>query len=551
MLIIGGQKISYSVNKHKTIAVYVAYCWQLMMTNATAQQESVILPSQQLTHTELKQALTRFLVNSSNQPQGYQAIFQRWLLPKSTHSQKIIYAPNQPQSNSAELMRSYRHWYEVGLALDGWFSSKKRRKQEQELAQSNYQNPYLAVLLNSIIHKLYEHINGLKQEDSNFKNTLTMELLSGQTVIRSTSLSSQLQPATSFGRYNIDFIDKHSNNTPFISTKAFPLQVLKDPQQYSITDKIITLHDMSEYFGEQQAKTPETAGQWLLSHAPLHQLAVSTYAANGHTILQVSLIDNEIVERGTNRKLLGVGDNNYCRDESVASTLLARNLGLPLCSGHSISASNILNMAVLWGKCNEYELTALSHALAAFWCLEDRPNNNHSSHTLHEVFDIAKNFGVRYTLSREANGNTLQVVDKITMGYLCQCVDDIYIDIKTLLDDTEKDLLLINHYAELKQEQPTTNLYGKWQQVLEEKRHTAKKLTNLIGQILCQYDEYVLPTSSMTVTSSVSYTAENNIIAAVQPPMYKLLGILKYVENLAQLTRHSLLATNGQVAPTK
>ncbi len=546
MLIIGGQQISYCVDKHKTIDLYVDYCWQLLKTDVIAKQDSSVLPPKQFEKTELLRGLASFITNSDNKHQNYQTLFQRWLLPQNSPR-----ASSHHLSNERELVRSYQCWFEVGLALDGWFSSKELRKQEQELAQSNYQNPYLAVLLNSVFHKFYNHIKGLKKGDGNFQNILTMELLCGQTIIRSTSLSLQLQPATAFGRYRAAFSGEHSNNTSFVASKTFPLQVLKAPQQYSITDKIITLHDMSEYFGEQQAGTPETAGQWLLSHIQLSQLAVSTYARNSNTIIQVSLLDNEIVERGENRKSLGVGDNHCCRDESAISTLLARDLGLPLCSGHSISVSNILNMVTLWGGANVYELTALSHGLAAFWRLEYRHINKNRSHTLHEVFDIAKNFGVRYQLSQKDNGKARQIYDKINLGYLCQYIDAIYIEIITLLDDVEKKLLLVNSQSSIENRHRTVNLHNNWQQILEEKKHTAKKLTSLMSQTLCQRDEYNPGMNSLTVGANINNKTENTIITTIQEPMYKLLNILKYAKSLAQLTHQSLPTTSGQVAPAK
>jgi len=551
MLIIGGQQISYSVNKYKAIALYVEHCWQLMKGSVIIQQNKIAEQPFPSTHIQLKQGLTRFLVHSSNQQQIYQAIFQRWLLPKDSygsHDSSRPFKNTYKQSNNRiEQVRSFRHWYEVALALDGWLSSKKLRQQEQSLARNNYQNPYLNVLVNNVIYKLYRYIQDLNKADSNFTNALTMELLSGQTVIRSTSLSLQLQPATAFGRYRAAFSDGYSNNPGFIASKILPLQVLKAPQQYSLKDKIITLLDLSEYFGEQQAKSPETAGQWLLKQLPLSQLSVSCNPPiQDDSVIQHHLIDNEIVERGANKKLLGLGGSNYCRDETAESTLFARKWSLPLCAGHSIAVSKVLNLAVLWGHCNVYELTALSHALAAFWRIESRPTTVLSCHTLHEVFDIAKNFGVDYQLLSNDNPTKKQVFDKVTMGYLCLYIDETYSKIKKLLESIEQELSIFLCNATSNNRQSTLSLDSKWQDILGEKKHTAQKLTHLITQMLCQNDDQALPTTDAGKETKVSAD-----VTAIQAPLYNLLGILNYLENLAQLTHQTLPKKDGQIEPSQ
>ncbi|MCP4321702.1 MAG: hypothetical protein GY787_07600 [Alteromonadales bacterium] len=142
-----------------------------------------------------------------------------------------------------------------------------------------------------------------------------MELLSGQTIIRTTSLSQQLQSATPFGRYRANFYCEQKDKNQFITTKALPLNILKAPQEYSIKDKVIMLYDMCEYLGELQPENPETAGQWMLPHAPLSHLSISSYHENECKIIQIDLNEHEIAERGENRKSLGLGESIYCRNE--------------------------------------------------------------------------------------------------------------------------------------------------------------------------------------------------------------------------------------------
>jgi len=533
MLIIDSQPIRYCDNKQKTMPMFVDHCWQLMKASIVREKERIVSTNQERINEELKTALTRFLVNSSDHQSIYQALFQRWLLSNDTPCSELVHANslerqyNQIHELPRKQVRRYHHWFEVALALDGTIVSQKLWLHDKKLAQCHYENSYLVILLNNAIYKFYQHIQEIKKSDVDFYNVLTMELLSGQTIIRNTSLSLQLQPASPFGRFRTSYKEVGVTNEHSINAKALPLDVLKKPHDYSVFEKIITLLDMSEYFGEQQPNNPETAGQWLLLHGPLSKLTVSAYSSAGNCITQLRLCDNEIVERGENRRLLGLGENSQCRDECAPSTLLARKLALPLCAGHSIITSQLLNMMTQWGDCDSYELTALSHALSAFWRLSAAPND-YSRHSMHEVFDIAKNYGVHYHLSEDRAVGESQEFDHITLGYFCKYIENTGSEIISLINTIEAGLIRINELSSTDGFNRKVLLHNNWQQILKEKKKASQKIVNLVIQTLCQHNK------------NNSLKNEHELILSVQESLYCLLNILSYVKRLNLVTYQSL-----------
>jgi hypothetical protein len=75
-------------------------------------------------------------------------------------------------------------------------------------------------------------------------------------------------------------------------------------------------------------------------------------------------------------------------------TTFARRHNIPVWSGSSNTAVHMLHLAG-WVHATQDELTTLAHSIFAFWRVE-YDHTSLAPHTLHEVMDVAQNFGIPY-----------------------------------------------------------------------------------------------------------------------------------------------------------
>ncbi len=503
---------------------------------------------------QLQEALQQAIDNSNRQSARFKEVLKNWLMapesevednlrPKQTSFNGLHQCYNQQYPQQKHTHRKYPHckyncWYEVALALNGWAYSNNCRQYEKKLARENYQNLYLDSLINCLIYKLYSKLMVTIEKKDSLNYPLTMELLSGQTLIRECYTLQGLQSATDFGYYRIALNDR------FKSSKAVanrvedntPMAILKAPQKYCLKDKIVLFHDMAEYLGDHQPWNPQTAGQWLIDSESEDDAKVTTNIIAGRMIRDNSAADSK-ASRKRNRQLRGIGLNHSSRDESALSSLIARKYKLSLWGGHSMSVVRMLNTA-RWAYANKYEFTALAQGLIAFWQLDfDKnhpcsPSSKLTYHTLHETMDMAKNFGVSYDLSESLPGSINLKIDHIDSDFLAKHVHQTAQVIQSML-------------IELQQALPADNtmVYDSISLVnsdLIDKKREAKYLLEIIEKQLyreSQSDQHTQTTRGKNITQTKSAPFADPDMAEIsqlQLTLQKLMEIEQSVRLLQQ-----------------
>lgn len=447
MLKIAGKDFTCYANNHNTLTRQVGEVWGTMLLYTREKLAAVnkVLNSQAATPELLllQEALTRVLENAQNNADKYQHQLRKWLdsadyIGNDKSSSQLFFGAD----GTVTQQRIYSQWHEAAMALDGWVQEALCRWDEKKLAQSVYQNPYLDMLLNCLVFKLDIKLNEVAQADDGLLYPLTMELLSGQTIIRTTRGKKTLQPATPFGRYHNLLNKGHTPGTLTASEVKYhtPMEILKAPHKYSISDKVVLLHDMSDYLGEHQPWGPQTAGQWLIGSETADDCKVTTGMIEGQMkrdcVAALSGLESGQKADQKGRQLRGGGLNASSRDETAASTLFARKYQLALWSGHSMTVVRMLNTA-RWANADKAEMTALAQGLMAFWRLSHKPHYPFSYHTLHETMDMAKNFGVNYTIDPNRVGFDSIVIDTIDAAYLSKYIKDSAQHIQSLLRDAK------------------------------------------------------------------------------------------------------------------
>lgn len=278
--------------------------------------------------------------------------------------------------------RRYANFEDLAKGLLGWIEAKPIRRIERQLAEDVYTNRKLSKFLDSLILKAWVKIRNLGNEqlksDPERAKQIQNELETGVSEINKKE----------FGHYRNYFGElKGKNLASNVPLNRF--EMLENPEGYSIKDKIVLLHDLMEYFGIHQRWNPKSAGQDLLPKETDAETMVT---------IKVDQLGNrtegESVITG-GKRARGIGLTNATRDENAPSTILGRDLGLPLWAGQSMTAVRMLKLAQ-WVGANTEEMTALALNLFAFWRLEYDHSSKFAYHTLHEVMDMAQNFGVSY-----------------------------------------------------------------------------------------------------------------------------------------------------------
>ncbi|EDY48922.1 hypothetical protein SSCG_01950 [Streptomyces clavuligerus] len=171
------------------------------------------------------------------------------------------------------------------------------------------------------------------------------------------------------------------------------LAVLTKPDKYSMRDKVVVLHDVTEYFYHVR-HAAETLGSNLIPEVTDDEVMTTTLINKDGSRAIGSLTKG--TDKDNPLKLLS-------RDEDDPSTKLARLHNVPVWVGQSETASRIMKIGKLAGADNQ-ELEAAAWALFAFWRLDYDHTVEWGYHTLHEVLDMAHNFGVEYNMLNRDRG---------------------------------------------------------------------------------------------------------------------------------------------------
>ncbi|WP_433556578.1 DUF4157 domain-containing protein [Pseudonocardia xinjiangensis] len=296
--------------------------------------------------------------------------------------------------------RVYKTYEEAGRALVGWVLQKPGRHEEKEFANQLMDDPDLAADLDSALTKVRAWITTLGSDPSKLHDpTMTVnpgrilsELTSGQGVLN--------RNPKAFGRYQEHF-DRPTSPNPTKFQGNF-LAVLDHPDQYPVRDKIIVLHDLTDYFKPENTSRrdeADTAGRGVLPDTPDNSRLLSTQEMNPDGTRKVA---------GSDR-----GSKTTVRDENAPSTRMARENRIPVTAGQSFTAARLLHLGNEAGATAD-ELNAMALSIFALWRIDYDHTVDLAAHTLHEVLDIASNFGLAYNMKvpQRASNQYPQVVAK-------------------------------------------------------------------------------------------------------------------------------------------
>jgi len=334
--------------------------------------------------------------------------------------------------------REYANWIEVAHALTGWVHAKYLRNQEKRFARDVYSNPEADAVLTGLVHKVRLRIEAYKTTKPLLYLEVMKELSQPVTLTRGVMLEGNLvkQNPTRYGHYEKEMEKAATEfSAPRLQmTYRTKLEILDQPDRFTLREKIVLLHDITEYFGKRQPWNPLTAGQNQILVDNEDDARVTTQVdAEGERSDSVSALKGNAQERKFAR---GMGLTTASRAENAPSTRFARERNIPVWAGQSMTTVRMLNMAQ-WAGAKVYEMNALAQGLIAFWRLDYNHTSDFAYHTLHEVMDMAKNFGVQYKIPPVG-----MRFDFINAEYLRPCV-------QAIVDDLEQCYaLLMKQYHE-------------------------------------------------------------------------------------------------------
>jgi len=297
--------------------------------------------------------------------------------------------------------RTYKTFVEAGRALVGWVLQKPGRHEEKVFANQLVEDPDLAADLDAVLTKVRGWITNLGTDPSKLydplktvdHNQIYAELASGTGTLNNAPKA--------FGRYQEHFDDPNARRSHPTTFKGNFLAVLDHPDQFPVRDKIIVLHDLTDYFKPRNPSRnePVTAGQDVLPDTPGPQFLESTQKMNP---------DGTRKESGEDR-----GSKTAVRDENAPSTRTAREHRIPVTAGQSFTAARLLNLGTQ-ADATPAELNAVALGIFALWRIDYDHTTDLAAHTLHEVLDIASNFGLAYNMKVPQQGSNMypQVVAK-------------------------------------------------------------------------------------------------------------------------------------------
>ncbi|MCX4596500.1 hypothetical protein OG819_44705 [Streptomyces sp. NBC_01549] len=281
----------------------------------------------------------------------------------------------------------YNNATELARGLSGWVEAKGNRHNEKLLAQQIFADGQVEELIDVLLARIWHRLPDLPNAD-----LIRSELASGV---------SSFEPGRRLGQYVPYF---HSDNLPphlehlEAATWREPdhvLAVLREPTRFDLREKVMVLHDLADYF-DIPKHTPRTHGSGMLPDTP--GVKQSTTEVNAHGYRVASLTDrvrNPIVRSDGTTK-----DHQQTSNENAAWTILARERRIPVWAGPSYTAVRMFKLTDWFGG-SRYEIGAVAYGVFAFWRLHYDHTTKPAYHTLHEVLDLAQNFGLAYTVNSQ------------------------------------------------------------------------------------------------------------------------------------------------------
>ncbi|MFD7001007.1 hypothetical protein ACFWA5_33225 [Streptomyces mirabilis] len=285
-------------------------------------------------------------------------------------------------------MHDVKHNNATDLArgLVGWVEAKPNRHREKLIAQRVESEGHVERLLDVLLTRFQAKIDSLPSRKS---DSIWRELAAGK---------SEIEPGKWLGqyliRYHPGFLPVHRRHlASAVWSKGGVPAVLRDPDRFELWDKIMVWHDLSDYFMDAPRHTPRTHGTKLLpDEQGWEWLSTTRIDESGRRVATTTNLGRNRVRKsdGTSK------EHPSTRDENDPTTRLARSLRLPVWAGQSLTAMRMFRIAE-WAKASKYEIGAVAWGIFARWRLHYDHTSKFAYHTLHEILDIAENYGVSYS----------------------------------------------------------------------------------------------------------------------------------------------------------
>lgn len=334
---------------------------------------------------------------------------------------------------------------ELARNLMGWVYAKKNRHQEKVNAQAMHRDQNLDDYLNVFLRRMYGYMNNvvpsirMMDDNSDDRNVKLMhkELIRGVAHLKSQPLMRNgkhdpekagkpvgLYIAHFDGEFRAEVRGTHLDAR--IIERGGLLEVMKNPQKFNLREKMIAIHDLSDYFGPSR-HVPPTQGKDSFEDISGHETeSTAGWDGFGRKIRTDDRGQNPQFHDDGSRKVDKRGKpetHPSTRNENSGTTKVARAKRLPVWAGQSFTAARMFKMAKESGATRE-EIAAVGWGIFAFWRVDFDHTTEFAYHTLHEVMDIAENFGVEYDMDDPYGSySMLNVENKI--GSMSRIADDI------------------------------------------------------------------------------------------------------------------------------
>ncbi|WP_431954757.1 hypothetical protein [Actinacidiphila sp. bgisy167] len=281
----------------------------------------------------------------------------------------------------------YESVVDASRGLLGWVAAKENRHAEKELARKIEDEGHVEALLDVLFTRLHARLRAFPNNSG-----ILEELKSGRTLLDDRPFAV--------------YLNWFSANEPLehLRTEVWErggiLEVLETPHMFGFRDKMMVMHDLSDYFREKVSRSPVTQGTGRLPLPKASDVMSTTGIDDSGRRTAANPERGQNIVRDREGRLKEAPST---RNENARSTILARSLNIPVWSGQSHTALRMFHMARFFGA-SRHEVAALAWGIFAFWRLHYDHTSELAYHTLHETLDIAHNFGVPYSMKNQAAG---------------------------------------------------------------------------------------------------------------------------------------------------
>ncbi|WP_330320233.1 DUF4157 domain-containing protein [Streptomyces clavifer] len=306
------------------------------------------------------------------------------------------------------------NYTELARNLMGWVYAKDNRRREKNNAQAMHVDVNLDRYLNVLLRRMYRYTKAVQETrmmDDREIHVMKKELKTGLAHVESQRVENgKRDPDGQAGRPVGAYITHFDGgiNPAFRGThldakileRGGLYEVMKEPENFKLREKMIALHDLSEYFGHSR-HTPPTKGKEAVPEINAQDSQSTTgFDHRGRRVTSVDRGQNPLLHANGAPKVNDRGEpktHASTRNENSPTTTLARSRDRPVWAGQSYTAARMFKMAASSGASPE-EIAALGWGIFAFWRTDFDHTTQFAYHTLHEVMDIAQNFGVPYNI---------------------------------------------------------------------------------------------------------------------------------------------------------